>query len=1262
MAGLFINTDKSASVQSLASTYHDDVPADARRTQPENWARFEDEKYAAKRIANCQKALQSLLGGSAEDQPRVALAFSGGGWRAMASGVALLDALSTPIKTKNQPNVKLLDTVSHAFGLSGGSWALLTAIAGKEQQNPFHHHKDKIKSHRNPWLYGPSNAFSTEDHQYDGLIDMVSEENVNASLERCGVRKLLSKALPIDTAVASAALVGSGTKVETWGHFLAGNLLGFLEDKDATNGSEKFKKKLSSLQQVIADGSFPLVVCSAIANLEPILPTDSQRVRAIKLEALAKERSYSWIEISPFFLRNPTTLHFTEDVDTSSVYFIKGFASEEQPDARRNDIRLHQVMAACGSAIAFETKSIAASIASPLLKLAFSAASTLVQTHLLKVEKETPIFDGTLTGISYGSHPKAIVNTCRDAGIDINVPFPSVFNQSSGRKFDIVVVMDAGAGSIGAGELKAAIERGYVTLQGELDPVTGTITKVANGMPSTDFGRERCKVYQAVDGTIIIYFLGLTQRPTSTVILDKKDLLKDVESLRKSAKALQSTFLNCLKLKAGKKSDGSSKNLISGSSGTLGGQTESSKSLFNPNPFRQPLGATDALTGSQSLNVPVSNYSASGFDDSPASPTAVERTGLPISLKKAPPMFASPEAQYFIKIWSAKGNLRFALDTFNAVDDVLDPIGECWWKEVIHAFESEAVAMLSLKGDTDAFLLKLKQINKRMMSEGVVKSETDLFQGLAEVGILQRKTESDLPLKASEINHKHLRYAPEWVDFYAVTSIARHFVPTGNLSLGRVLKGIEREGYAASSTPADMDKIFIHDFLRSRICMLLGSMVSKLKHGPSQVDLLKPVASFVIEQYLDQLAQFDLDERSSKGTVDALELMVMHMANNLRDFYCEMLTYDKGLNLNMEMDSWQQSVLVQFVNDVDVIVKAVTEKTSAYKGNIISPAKHVLLLSEAIARGSSLNTYMLLRVLVAENLGVLLATEKWKQPVKVGHLRQLLGRDGSGFSTATEHFLRIPAAVYEADGCKEQVCIELLKSCSPQFTLTLMTATTHAFPGAIKRLLMQEVHKISSASTGDNIRYICNANGVQMSTLAPYAHEPQKADLTTEQRDAILNLGKAAIDTLYNSSSTAPLGSQSVPYRRLNDSEFFYRSLFSVYDVLHWEAKIASTTIRELFKPIDASPVHKHNLEFFAMLSEADCDDQNMTILTIQKSASKEDIDQILESAKRYRRFIRINITPDTKVTGAQQREITAINDKASFRKASSSALFFCCC
>ena len=201
-----------------------------------------------------------------------------------------------------------------------------------------------------------------------------------------------------------------------------------------------FKFKLSDLQPLIASGEFPFVVASAAANKEPHSPTDSPASRAAK--ALARDSRYDWVEISPFYIRHPTADYFTEEVDDSPIYFLKGTEHEGQPDARRNDLRLHHVLAVLGSAFAADVRTIAetmlpegflrsgflALMKSPHASSSSNGNGTAVTSAPFVGDDVAPLAGGCLAAIGFGSHPKAMTATVRDAGIDNNLPFAAIFS------------------------------------------------------------------------------------------------------------------------------------------------------------------------------------------------------------------------------------------------------------------------------------------------------------------------------------------------------------------------------------------------------------------------------------------------------------------------------------------------------------------------------------------------------------------------------------------------------------------------------------------------------------------------------------------------------------------------------------------------------------------------------------------------------------------------------------------------------------------
>ena len=303
-----------------------------------------------------------------------------------------------------------------------------------------------------------------------------------------------------------------------------------------------FKFKLSDLQPLIASGDFPFVVASAAANKEPHSPTDSPASRAAK--TLARDSRYDWVEISPFYIRHPTADYFTEEVDDSPIYFLKGTEHEGQPDARRNDLRLHHVLAVLGSAFAADVRTIAetmlpegflrsgflALMKSPHASSSSNGCGAAVTSAPFVGDDVAPLAGGCLAAIGFGSHPKAMTATVRDAGIDNNLPFAAIFSASrieqlrvhsnDGQKdgdsnfrtckfagdrdhsgsssssiggrgrapFDIVVAFDCSSKVTGASELSRAVAAGTVSLIAEVCLESGSLLP----LPTRRVPRQSC--------------------------------------------------------------------------------------------------------------------------------------------------------------------------------------------------------------------------------------------------------------------------------------------------------------------------------------------------------------------------------------------------------------------------------------------------------------------------------------------------------------------------------------------------------------------------------------------------------------------------------------------------------------------------------------------------------------------------------------------------------------------------------------------------
>lgn len=524
----------------------------------DGWKRTED-AIASVRIQRCNDVISKIIGGDPAKMPRVAVCLSGGGWRAMTSACALFDALSTPLAPTETVagvgGVKLMDTVSYASGLSGGSWALFTTLAGGDY-NPFHQPIDpRVTPQPHPWFFGPNHCFDENVHLYEGLAHMVSRDLVDRACYRSAAQQrvgFLSAKAGADTTIAAALTTDKlgTTLVERWGNFIANDILNFTDvrsgaapnpcttgliapnDSDASPPSTEPLAEgagsaaaasakardaaivaqnrqnpsrnlhLSNLRSPVERGDLPFIVCSAIAN-RPKSDSDPR--------PSPQTRSYDWVEFTPWFSRNPAQKTTIANSDDLGGYF------EGPRTGSISQLSVHHLMAVCGSAFACDV-----ACALP------AGVSSLVQKHV-NVSSE-PILGGGITDIVEMTTDAATqgigapLGQCRDAGIDFNVPLPPLLPEA-GRTFDIIIVHDAGAGSKNAFELQRAVDLGYLTL------MPGGASPLEPYRPG-----ECVRVFRGSQGyPTVIYFLGLTERGTHQIVQSANALRQDVRKLRENA-------------------------------------------------------------------------------------------------------------------------------------------------------------------------------------------------------------------------------------------------------------------------------------------------------------------------------------------------------------------------------------------------------------------------------------------------------------------------------------------------------------------------------------------------------------------------------------------------------------------------------------------------------------------------------------------------------------------------------------------------------
>ncbi|PHR97877.1 MAG: hypothetical protein COA68_12060 [Oceanobacter sp.] len=422
-------------------------------------------KFIAEAHPPLAEALSQQPGGAEGYLPRIGVAFSGGGWRAMMAAVAAVDGLS---------DVGLLDGVDTVAGLSGGSWFVQDWAVGGVDQNIFH---DSFNAVDHPWAYGQ--RFDATKHRYEGLARMLSS-------------KVVARAAKIPPNIGSLGKFASlftTSNLTFFGILLASDggrtmvtrYASFLEDQLLVWQSLE-ERKQTMLQSAIAvegiaSGKFPVLAVAAVDTVRH--PSE------IPAEQRGKTNNV-WVEFSPFGTRHRL---IDGGEQTHPIQDLRGtFDNAARP------ITVGRLAAICGSAFAVDNFTALDTIPDPLSRLAKffgmenSPTTFLVKDSLTDVSLHrthpVPPTPGKPTApppaARRASYESEFFGTLRDAGLDINVPFPLLLPQSSGRKLDIVIAFDAGHGAEGALELSKAVEYGYIEIKGE------TVESLARAFPVGD--------------------------------------------------------------------------------------------------------------------------------------------------------------------------------------------------------------------------------------------------------------------------------------------------------------------------------------------------------------------------------------------------------------------------------------------------------------------------------------------------------------------------------------------------------------------------------------------------------------------------------------------------------------------------------------------------------------------------------------------------------------------------------------------------------
>ncbi|CUG86623.1 Hypothetical protein, putative [Bodo saltans] len=417
--------------------------------------------------------------------PRIGLAVSGGGWRAMTAAIALTDELS---------RAGLLDTIEVVAGLSGGSWFVQNWALGGTHKNVFH------ASQQQPWAYG--GRFDPTVHRYEGLIHMLSEKVVHRSAQVPRQLEMFGKFAEFvtgsDLTFFRVLLLSSGGKsmISRYAAFLDQQLL--LWQTVEERKQNLFLQNDASAKAVL-DGTFPVL---AVASIDTV-SSDQQTPNA----QVGKSKNV-WAEFSTLGTRN-RNIEYGKTQPITRVQVVM--------DDKKAPLTAGKLMGVCGSAFAFDAQQLLNALPSGLARVAkllgvdddesdVVIKKTLTETHI-GLPKQSATGTVAPKGHSAPELDDVLFGHLRDAGLDFNIPFPLVLKQSSGRSLDIVIALDAGFQAKGATELATAVDNGYIEIENE------TVASLKQ-----DFeGGERVRIFSPpkdpttgfYKGPIIIYVVAL---------------------------------------------------------------------------------------------------------------------------------------------------------------------------------------------------------------------------------------------------------------------------------------------------------------------------------------------------------------------------------------------------------------------------------------------------------------------------------------------------------------------------------------------------------------------------------------------------------------------------------------------------------------------------------------------------------------------------------------------------------------------------------
>ena len=537
----------------------------------------------------CNETLRNICNTNDENAlPRVAVCFSGGGWRAMTSGVAFLDALATPMSdlglpqdlmpSHNPQGTKVLDAFSHAFGLSGGSWLLFTSLVGGEQ-NPFHTPPEQSSSSPNPWLAGGQHRFNTSQHRYVGLQHMVQSKTVDAACHRGGKSTALAKFMRRATADTTIGVVLTCPRLgdslgQRWAGFIANDILNFVDakrgqgeltHKDDVGGDADDDEEGGSWLSGITDKILKRkqIGLEKKKKMDALRTVDQQRAsRHINFgstKSLIESGKFPFVVCAAIANCNDNIsedelAHTQNDKDHKLYDWVEFTPFFSQNRARNLTITTDQLRGAPDKGKVRMTENQANEMGIPQNQREDDThveGYCLVPSNL--VRDPVQVHDlMSVCGSAFACDATAVLPGSVSRGISDHYQLKStpllgrgttVLYGPNSEQFG--VCRDAGIDfnvpfppmlarqcfdvclvmDAGGGSTKAFELKRAVDL--------GYLTLTPDSPdPNVEFGSECVKVFRSTNGTTIVYALGLTERGTHQIVQSPDDVIKDVNRAR----------------------------------------------------------------------------------------------------------------------------------------------------------------------------------------------------------------------------------------------------------------------------------------------------------------------------------------------------------------------------------------------------------------------------------------------------------------------------------------------------------------------------------------------------------------------------------------------------------------------------------------------------------------------------------------------------------------------------------------------------------